>query len=101
MNDDENLTIAYLMMNVDTGKEYDVISRIREMEKNVVESYIVYGAWDIIIKIQTESMAELNSLVLKIRRSKFVKRSMTLIALTGDIESFRLDLSNSTFNEGI
>ena len=92
MVEDDKGTIAYLMMNVETGKEYDVINRIRQMEENVVESYIVYGAWDIIVKIQTESMAALNSLVLKIRRSENVNRSMTLIALTGDLESFKLDL---------
>jgi DNA-binding Lrp family transcriptional regulator len=92
MVEEDKGTIAYLMMNVETGKEYDVINRIRQMEENVVESYIVYGAWDIIVKIQTESMAALNSLVLKIRRSENVSRSMTLIALTGDLESFKLDL---------
>ena len=96
MSESEKETIAYLMMNVATGKEYDVINRIRELEKDVVESYIVYGAWDIIIKIQTSTMAQLNSLVLKIRRSEDVKRSMTLIALTGDLESFKLNLENES-----
>ncbi|MHA1229929.1 MAG: Lrp/AsnC ligand binding domain-containing protein [Candidatus Helarchaeota archaeon] len=100
MSEDENETIAYLMMNVDTGKEYEVINRIREMEPAVVESYIVYGAWDIILKIQTNSMAQLNSLVLKIRRSEHVKRSMTLIALTGDLESFKLDLEEGSYGDG-
>ncbi|MHA1268223.1 MAG: Lrp/AsnC ligand binding domain-containing protein [Candidatus Helarchaeota archaeon] len=96
MSDDENDTIAYLMMNVETGKEYDVINRIRQIESDIIEGYIVYGAWDIIVKIQTKSMAQLNSLVLKIRRSEYVKRSMTLIALTGDLESFKLDLESNS-----
>ncbi|MBD3228588.1 MAG: hypothetical protein GF329_10410 [Candidatus Lokiarchaeota archaeon] len=97
MSESDRGIIAYLMMNVETGKEYDVINRIREMKKNVVESYIVYGAWDIIIKIKTDSMPALNSLVLKIRRSESIKRSMTLIALTGDLESFKLDMDNEIF----
>jgi len=98
MSEEESGTIAYLMMTVETGKEYDVINRLREMKPSVVESYIVYGAWDIIVKLQTSTMSELNSLVLKIRRSEHVKRSMTLIALTGDLEAFKLDLNSEAFN---
>ncbi|HUX99736.1 MAG TPA: Lrp/AsnC ligand binding domain-containing protein [Candidatus Deferrimicrobium sp.] len=76
-------TIAYLMVLADTGKEYEIVQKMRQ-NPEVSESYIVYGAWDVICKIETESMAKLNSIVLELRRVPFVKRSMTLIALTGD-----------------
>ena len=79
----ENKTIAYLMVLADTGKEYEIVQKMKE-NPDVIESYIVYGAWDVICKIETESMAKLNSIVLELRRVPYVKRSMTLIALTGN-----------------
>lgn len=75
-------TIAYLMVLADTGKEYEIVQKMRA-NPEVTETYIVYGAWDCIAKIETDSMAKLNSIVLELRRVPFVKRSMTLIALTG------------------
>ncbi len=81
---EKNKTVAYLMVLADTGKEYEIVQKMRESQ-DVVEAYIVYGAWDVICKIETESMAKLNSIVLELRRVPFVKRSMTLIALTGDV----------------
>ncbi|MHC1591070.1 MAG: Lrp/AsnC ligand binding domain-containing protein [Candidatus Helarchaeales archaeon] len=79
-------TVAYLLIEVGSGEEYNLVKKLREIPE-VVNSYIVYGAWDVIVEIQTEGMGELNSLVLKIRRFPGVKRSATLIALTGDEEA--------------
>lgn len=78
-------TIAYLMVLADTGKEYEIVQKMKE-NAEVLEAYIVYGAWDVICKIETSSMAKLNSIVLELRRVPYVKRSMTLIALTGNVQ---------------
>ncbi|MHA1893450.1 MAG: Lrp/AsnC ligand binding domain-containing protein [Candidatus Helarchaeota archaeon] len=76
-------TVAYLLIEIASGEEYNIIKNVNEMEE-VKEAYIVYGAWDVIIKLETETMGHLNSLVLKIRKMSGVKRSATLIALTSD-----------------
>ncbi|MHA1146188.1 MAG: Lrp/AsnC ligand binding domain-containing protein [Candidatus Helarchaeota archaeon] len=79
-------TIAFLLIEVGSGEEYNIVKSLRDIPE-VKNAYIVYGAWDVIVEIETEGMGELNSLVLKIRRSPGVKRSATLIALTGDEEA--------------
>lgn len=76
-------TIAYLLIEVVSGEEYNLVATIRKIPE-VKNAYIVYGAWDVIVEIRTKGMGELNSLVLKIRRYGGVKRSATLIALTGE-----------------
>ena len=76
-------TVAFILIEIQSGEEYKFVNAVREL-KEVTEAYIVYGAWDVIVRIQTESMGELNSVVLKIRKMTGVKRSATLIALTGD-----------------
>ncbi|NHI93847.1 MAG: Lrp/AsnC family transcriptional regulator [Candidatus Lokiarchaeota archaeon] len=76
-------TVAYLLIEIASGEEYNIIKNVKAIEE-VKEAFIVYGAWDVIIKIGTETMGHLNSLVLKIRKMPGVKRSATLIALTSD-----------------
>ena len=76
-------TIAFILIEIASGEEYKFVNKVRELTE-VSEAYIVYGAWDVIVRIQTETMGELNSVVLQIRRMPGVKRSATLIALTGD-----------------
>ena len=76
-------TIAFILIEIASGEEYKFVNDVRGL-KEVTEAYIVYGAWDIIVRVQTDSMGELNAVVLKIRRMPGVKRSATLIALTGD-----------------
>lgn len=76
-------TIAFILIEIASGEEYKFVNQVRDLQE-VSEAYIVYGAWDVIVRIQTETMGELNSVVLKIRRMPGVKRSATLIALTGD-----------------
>ena len=73
-------TIAFILIETATDEEYKFVKDVREL-KEITEACIVYGAWDIIVRVQTESMGELNSLVLKIRKLAGVKRSATLIAL--------------------
>lgn len=76
-------TIAFILIEIASGEEYKFVKNVRDLTE-VSEAYIVYGAWDVIVRIQTDNMGELNSVVLKIRKMDGVKRSATLIALTGD-----------------
>ncbi len=76
-------TIAFILIEIASGEEYKFVNDVRDL-KEVTEAYIVYGAWDIIVRVQTDSMGELNAVVLQIRKMPGVKRSATLIALTGD-----------------
>ena len=76
-------TVAYLLIEIASGEEYNIIKSVKDLEA-VKEAFIVYGAWDVIVKIETETMGHLNSLVLKIRKMHGVKRSATLIALTSE-----------------
>lgn len=79
-------TIAFILIEIASGEEYKFIKDVQELNE-VTEAYIVYGAWDIIVRVKTESMGELNSVVLQVRKMPGVKRSATLIALTGDTET--------------
>ena len=73
--------IAYVLMTVKRGGEKDVAGLIRRMDgvKYVAE---LYGQYDIIAKVEKESMEDLqNFLVKNIRSIKEVDQTSTMISV--------------------
>jgi len=71
---------AYILAIVKTGKEYDLASEISSME-SVKEVLITYGTYDLVIKAEVGSLAELDKLVTTIRKLNGVERTETLIGV--------------------
>ena len=72
---------AYLLLNVETGTEVDVIKN-HEPHKEVKEARLVYGVYDIVVRVETESMEELkNAVSWTIRRLDKVRSTMTMIVV--------------------
>jgi len=72
--------IAYILANVRTGKEYEVIDAIRKME-GIVEVTLTYGLWDLVAKVETNSMSDLDRIVTSIRRIEGVEQTATLVGV--------------------
>jgi len=75
-----NKITAYVLIVVKGGCEYSVLEEVRKM-KEVKESYITYGGWDIIAKIETDNISRLGYIVTKIRQFPGVERTETLICM--------------------
>ncbi|MFX0067544.1 MAG: Lrp/AsnC ligand binding domain-containing protein [Candidatus Hodarchaeota archaeon] len=71
--------VACLLLVVKMGKEHEVAEKIKRIE-DVVEVLIVYGQWDILIRIETEALGKLDYIVTQIRRIDGVEQTTTLIA---------------------
>ena len=52
--------IAFALINTKMGSEDEVLQSLKEVEE-VKEAYILYGVYDIMAKIQAESMDELKN----------------------------------------
>ena len=74
----ENIT-AYILLTVEIGREHDVVERISAMGENV-EAKIVYGEYDVIVRVEIESLKNLERIVSKIRRIPGVLKTITLIS---------------------
>ena len=72
--------IAFIMLITDSGSTQDVLKKLREM-KEVKEAYMIYGDWDIIVKVILDKLSDLQSFMMTIRKALSVKKSATLIAL--------------------
>jgi len=72
---------AYILINVKPGKEKDLVDYVKkEIGNNLISSDIVYGEYDVIIKVKVESFNELRNVVVeKIRKLDYVERTITLI----------------------
>ncbi len=70
---------AYLLMTVGTAKEHHVFETLKKM-KEVMDVSILYGEWDIIAKVRTDRIEDLDPLVTgKIRTIPGVKTTVTMI----------------------
>ena len=72
---------AYVLISTDMGSEANVMKGLKKT--NVVkEAHMVYGAYDIIARIEADTMADLkDSISWKIRRLDGVRSTLTMIAM--------------------
>ncbi len=75
------LATAYLLLIVEIGTEEEVMKSLKSIE-DVKEARMVYGAYDIIVRVETVDMEELKNLVSwRIRRLDRVRSTMTMIVV--------------------
>lgn len=73
--------MAYVLINTELGKEDEILERLRRTP-NVREVYMIFGVYDIIIRVECETREELNETIInKIRRLDTVRSTLTLICL--------------------
>jgi len=77
------MPVAFVLINAEIGSEDEVVTELRKIA-NVKESYVVYGVYDIVAKVEAESMDKLKEIVTwKIRRLDRVRSTLTMIVVEG------------------
>ena len=72
---------ALVLLNTEIGSEADVLRELRKIA-NIEEALLVYGAYDIILRIESSSMNELKQTVTwKIRKMDYVTATQTMIII--------------------
>lgn len=71
--------IAYILVRVNLGKEYELLEQINKLS-NIDEVRIVYGEYDMIIKVKVNTLYELDKVVTHVRRLNGVITTTTLIS---------------------
>ncbi|MBU7015239.1 MAG: Lrp/AsnC ligand binding domain-containing protein [Candidatus Methanofastidiosia archaeon] len=71
---------AYILVATTIGKEKVVAEELERM-KEVEFADILYGEWDIILRVKVESLTDLDAfLTQRLRKMKNIKLTSTLIA---------------------
>ncbi len=74
------MVTAYVLIATTIGEEKTVAEELEKLEE-VELADILYGEWDIILRVNVKDLTELDTfLTKKIRRMKNVKLTSTLIA---------------------
>ena len=75
------MTSAFLLINADLSSEDEVAGELRKIP-NVKESYVTYGIYDIVTRVEAESMEKLKEIVTwKIRRLDKMRSTLTMIVV--------------------
>ncbi len=72
---------AFVFITTKTGKEKDVLSTLLK-DESVREATTVYGDYDIVAKVEADTIDKLNEFIVKhLRKSPDVSSTNTLIGL--------------------
>ena len=72
--------MAFVLINTEMGSEREVLAALRKIS-DVKEAYFVYGVYDIVAKVESDSMDRLKDVVTwNVRRLNKVRATLTMMA---------------------
>lgn len=75
--------MAFVLINTEMGSEAEVLDLLQKMG-NVKEAYIVYGVYDIVAKVETDTVDALKDMITwKVRRLNKVRSTLTAMVVQG------------------
>jgi len=70
---------AFVLVNTELGSEPEVLKGLKLIEE-VKEVYLVYGVYDIIVRIETDTKMGLKDIVhSKVRRLNGIRSTLTMV----------------------
>ena len=77
------MPMAYVLINTEPKHMENVVSKLEKLD-SVVEIFPVYGVYDVVAKIQAETMEKLKDIVTwKVRSLDEVRSTITMLILEG------------------
>ena len=75
------MATAFVLINAEIGSENEVLNDLRSISE-VKEAHMVYGVYDFIARVVTDTMQELKDTISwKIRRLDKVRSTLTMIVV--------------------
>jgi DNA-binding Lrp family transcriptional regulator len=77
------MPMAFVLINADLGAEEELLKSLRNLEF-VRDVYVVYGVYDIIARVEADTMEKVKETITwKIRRLDRVRSTLTMIVVEG------------------
>ena len=75
------MPVAFVLISAEMGREGEVEKELQSIPE-VTEVHVVYGVYDIIVRVECERMQDLKDAVnMKIRRTDGVQSTVTMIVI--------------------
>jgi DNA-binding Lrp family transcriptional regulator len=72
---------AFVLINADLGAEEELVADLKKIT-NVTEVYVVYGVYDLISKVEADTMEKVKETITwHIRRLEKVRSTLTMIVV--------------------
>jgi DNA-binding Lrp family transcriptional regulator len=72
---------AFVLVNTDMGSEEEVSESLKKFEE-IKEVHGVFGVYDLVVRVEAETMDELKDVISsKIRRQQNVRSTLTMIVI--------------------
>jgi DNA-binding Lrp family transcriptional regulator len=72
---------AFVLINADLGAEEDLLKKLKDIA-NVKEVYVVYGVYDIVARVEADTMEKVKETITwHIRRLDKVRSTLTMIVV--------------------
>ena len=72
---------AFVLFNTELGRVEDIIRELKNMDE-VTEVFRVYGLYDVIAKVESDTTDKVKEIIIwKLRNLKGVKSTLTMIVL--------------------
>jgi len=77
------MPLAFIFINSEVSSEEEVVKALRKIE-NVKEAYMVYGVYDVVARVEADTMGKLKEVIAsKVRRVSGVRSTLSMIAIEG------------------
>jgi DNA-binding Lrp family transcriptional regulator len=75
------MPLAFVLINAEIGSETAVLNILTQIS-HVTEAYVVFGVYDIVAKVEADTMARLKEVITyQIRRLDKVRSTLTMIVM--------------------
>ena len=68
---------GFILLNCDLGAEEYIVEELKQMQ-SISNAYLTFGAYEVIVEIQTETQEEFTKAIATIRKLSRVVSTMTL-----------------------
>jgi len=69
---------AYVLATVKRGTEHEAAQKLKKINE-VTDILVTYGLYDLVIRIEAESLGQLDKIVTDIRQMPEIKQTTTLV----------------------
>lgn len=74
------MVVAYMIALVDVGREHEAAKAVSAIP-GVEDVLVTYGSWDMVVKINADTLNELDVIITKIRKVPEIEQTETLVGL--------------------
>jgi len=75
------MPMAFVFVNAEVGSEDEALKQLRKIE-GVKEAYSIYGIYDIVAKVEAETIDRLREVITsKVRKLRTVRSTLTMMVI--------------------